>query len=130
MSRLKKPRFLDNDEHFAAGAPPLDVQHACLAHVTWQARALGGEATPSYCRWLGALERTRDHPGVLRFDFDTRGSRRHGADFGPMPEAARAHLRDLFAADRREVEVLLDWDCGDPAACGDPMTAGPQGPEV
>jgi hypothetical protein len=60
-----------------------------------------------------ALERICDHLGVGRFDFDTRETQHHGADFGPMPEAARAHLRDLFAADRQEVEALLGWDCGD-----------------
>jgi hypothetical protein len=30
-----------------------------------------------------------------------------------VPEDAAALLRDAFAAEVREVEALLGWDCGD-----------------
>jgi hypothetical protein len=59
------------------------------------------------------LDRICDFLGVERLAFDTRLTQHHGPDIGPMPEDARAHLRALFAEDRREVEALLGWDCAD-----------------
>lgn len=60
-----------------------------------------------------ALGRICDFLGVRRFAFKTGALRHVGLDLGPMPEEAKAYLRDTFEADRREVERLLGWDCSD-----------------
>ena len=65
MSRPKEVHFFDEDAHFAAGAPPLDLYHANFRHVTKPPAALRGKSTPSYCWWPGALERIQAYnPGM------------------------------------------------------------------
>jgi hypothetical protein len=60
-----------------------------------------------------ALERVCAFLGVAPIAFDVSEEWHLGPDLGAVPEDAAALLRDAFAAEVREVEALLGWDCGD-----------------